>query len=161
MSLVIRAACPADVPTILRFVRDLAAFERAPGAVVATGPMLHEALFGARPVAEAVIAEWKGTPAAFALFFHNFSTWEGRAGLYLEDLYVTPEMRGKGIGKALLAHLAGIAVDRNCARYEWAVLDWNQPAIDVYRSVGARGMDEWRIQRLEGDALNALAAESR
>jgi GNAT superfamily N-acetyltransferase len=153
----IRPATPADVPLILRFVRELAEFEREPEAVKATEPMLERSLFGERPHAEAVIAEQDGMPAGFALFFHNFSTWTGKAGLYLEDLYVTPEARGAGVGTALLRYLAGIALDRDCGRFEWAVLDWNQPAIDFYRAMGAVGMDEWRVQRVAGDALARLA----
>lgn len=153
----IRPATPADVTLLLRFVRELAAFEREPDAVKATEPMLQEALFGARPAAEAVIAEADGAPQGFALFFHNFSTWTGRSGLYLEDLYVTPAARGSGVGTALLRHLAGIALDRDCARFEWAVLDWNTPAIDFYRAVGAEAMDEWTVQRVSGAALSRLA----
>ncbi|WP_419809369.1 N-acetyltransferase family protein [Sphingomonas sp.] len=154
----IRPATPADVPTILRFVRDLAAFEREPDAVEATEAMLHEALFGAHPAAEAVIAE-KGEPLGFALFFHNFSTWTGRRGLYLEDLYVTPAARGRGVGAALLRHLARLAVERDCARFEWSVLDWNVDAVNFYRALGAVGMDEWTVQRVSGDALRKLAKE--
>jgi GNAT superfamily N-acetyltransferase len=154
----IRPAAPTDVPTILGFVRDLAAFEREPDAVEATEPMLREALFGERPAAEAVIAEVDGAAAGFALFFHNFSTWTGRRGLYLEDLYVTPHARGRGVGAALLAHLAALAVERFCARFEWSVLDWNTPAIDFYRGKGARAMDGWTVQRVEGEALARLAA---
>jgi GNAT superfamily N-acetyltransferase len=153
----IRAATEADVPLILRFVRELAAFEREPDAVEATEPMLAAALFGARPYAEAVIADADGAPAGFALYFHNFSTWTGKPGLYLEDLYVTPEARGAGAGAALLRHLAGIALDRGCGRFEWSVLDWNQPAINFYRAKGAVGMDEWRTQRVSGAALTTLA----
>ena len=153
----IRSATPADVPTILRFVRDLAAFEREPDSVQATEPMLQDALFGAAPAAEAAIAEREGKPAGFALFFHNFSTWTGRKGLYLEDLYVTPDARGAGVGTALLRHLAGLALDRGCGRFEWSVLDWNEPAIRFYRAMGAVGMDEWRVQRVAGDALAKLA----
>jgi GNAT superfamily N-acetyltransferase len=156
----IRPATPADVPIILRFVRELAEYEREPDAVEATEAMLHEALFGERPAAEAVIAEAEGTPIGFALFFHNFSTWKGRSGLYLEDLYVTPAARGSGTGKALLRHLAGIALDRGCARFEWAVLDWNTPAIDFYRAMGAVAMEEWTVQRVDGDALARLAGRA-
>ncbi|MCD2324501.1 GNAT family N-acetyltransferase [Sphingomonas sp. IC-56] len=154
---IVRPATPADVALILRFVRELAEFEREPDAVHATEPMLHEALFGARPAAEAVIAEREGQPAGFALFFHNFSTWTGRKGLYLEDLYVTPDARGGGVGTALLRHLAGLALDRDCGRFEWSVLDWNEPAIRFYRAMGAVGMDEWRVQRVAGAALVRLA----
>jgi len=153
----IRPATPADVATILSFVRDLAAFEREPDAVDATEPMLAAALFGDAPAAEAVIAEAAGEAVGFALFFHNFSTWTGRRGLYLEDLYVTPAARGQGVGKALLRHLAALAVARDCARFEWSVLDWNADAIAFYRSVGAVGMDGWTVQRLSGDALRRLA----
>ena len=155
----IRAAKAVDVSTILRFVRELAAFEREPDAVEATDASLHDALFGGRPAAEAVIAE-DGEPLGFALFFHNFSTWTGRRGLYLEDLYVTPAARGRGVGKALLRHLAGLAVDRGCARFEWSVLDWNADAIAFYRSVGAVGMDEWTVQRLSGEPLARLAGRT-
>jgi GNAT superfamily N-acetyltransferase len=152
----IRSATPADVATILRFIRDLAAFEREPDAVDATEETLHAALFGAHPAAEAVIAE-DGETLGFALFFHNFSTWTGRRGLYLEDLYVTPAARGRGIGTALLRHLAGLALDRGCARFEWAVLDWNAPAIALYRAMGAVALDDWTVQRVTGDALSRLA----
>ena len=154
----IRPARPADAATILRFIRDLAAFEREPDAVEATEETLGEALFGAHPAAEAVIAEQDGRPLGFALFFHNFSTWTGRRGLYLEDLYVTPDARGRGIGGALLRHLAGIAVARGCARFEWSVLDWNAEAIAVYRRIGAVGMEDWTVQRLSGEPLRRLAA---
>jgi GNAT superfamily N-acetyltransferase len=154
---VIRPATPADVGTVLRLVRELAAFEREPDAVEATPDTLSAALFGAEPAAEAVIAELEGEPVGFALFFHNFSTWTGRRGLYLEDLYVTPQARGQGVGRALLRHLAGIAVERGCARFEWSVLDWNAPAIAFYRAMGAVGMEEWTVQRVSGEALTRLA----
>lgn len=153
----IRPAAPADVALILRLVRELAEFEREPDAVEATEEMLAVALFGERPAAEAVIAELDGAPVGFALFFQNFSTWTGRPGLYLEDLYVTPAARGSGTGTALLRHLAGLALDRRCGRFEWAVLDWNELAINFYRAMGAVGMDEWRVQRVAGDALVKLA----
>ena len=153
----IRPATPADVGTILRFVRDLAAFEREPDAVEATEATLAAALFGTPPAAEAVIAEDATGPLGFALFFHNFSTWTGRRGLYLEDLYVTPEARGKGVGTALLRHLAALALERGCGRFEWSVLDWNADAIAFYRKVGAIGMEDWTIQRMSGDALVKLA----
>ena len=152
----IRPAVRADVPTILRFVRELAAFEREPDAVEATEAMLDRALFEEK-AAEALIAERDGEAVGFALFFHNFSTWKGRKGLYLEDLYVTPEARGSGVGRALLEHLAALAVERDCARFEWAVLDWNQPAIDFYTAMGAEMMGEWRIERVTGKALARLA----
>lgn len=153
----IRPASPADVPVILRFVRELAEYEREPDTVEATEETLAEALFGPHPAAEAVIAEQHGVPVGFALFFHNFSTWKGRRGLYLEDLYVTPAARGSGVGKALLRHLAALALDRGCARFEWSVLDWNTPAINFYRAMGAVGMDAWTVQRVDGDALVRLA----
>jgi GNAT superfamily N-acetyltransferase len=160
MTLTIRPATPEDVPLVLRFVRELAEYEREPDAVEATEPMLHEALFGARRVAEALIAEADGAAAGFAVFFHNFSTWTGKPGIYLEDLYVTPDARGAGVGKALLQHLAGLAIDRGCARFEWAVLDWNTPAIDFYRAMGALPQDEWTVQRVTGDALAKLAGRN-
>lgn len=152
----IRPATRSDVPQILRFVLELAEFERELEAVIATEAMIERAMFE-EGAAEAVIAELDGEPVGFALFFHNFSTWEGRKGLYLEDLYVTLKARGQGVGTALLEHLAGIAIDRDCARFEWTVLDWNLPAIDAYRKIGAVGMEEWRIQRLSGEALRKLA----
>ncbi|BCI71728.1 acetyltransferase family protein [Sphingomonas sp. S17] len=157
MTTAIRPATPGDVATILGFVRELAAFEREPDAVAATEPMLAEALFGAHRAAEAVIAERDGVAVGFALFFRNFSTWTGRPGLYLEDLYVTPAARGGGVGKALLIHLAGIARDRGWARFEWSVLDWNTPAVEFYRAMGAQAMDEWTVQRVSGAALEKLA----
>lgn len=153
----IRPATPADVPVILALIRELALFEREPDAVEATEPMLAEALFGERPAAEALIAERDGAVAGFALFFHNFSTWKGRRGLYLEDLYVTPAARGAGVGTALLRHLAGIALDRGCARFEWSVLDWNVDAVAFYRAMGAVGLEEWTVQRVDGAALVRLA----
>lgn len=156
MTVTIRPATPQDATLILRFIRELAEFEREPDAVKATEESLRHALFGERS-AEAVIAEQEGKAMGFALFFHNFSTWTGRKGLYLEDLYVTPEARGSGVGTALLRHLAGIALDRDCGRFEWAVLDWNTPAIDFYTAMGAESLDEWRIRRVTGDALAKLA----
>ncbi|THD35552.1 MAG: GNAT family N-acetyltransferase [Sphingomonas sp.] len=156
MTLTIRPAEPNDAALILRFVRELAAFEREPDAVVATEAGLRHALFDERS-AEVVIAEEHGAPVGFALFFHNFSTWTGRKGLYLEDLYVTPEARGSGVGTALLRHLAGIALDRDCARFEWAVLDWNTSAVDFYTAMGADSLDEWTVRRVSGDVLVTLA----
>ena len=153
----IRPATPADVPTVLRFARDLAAFERAPDAVEATEAMLYEALFGERPAAEALIAEQAGTAVGFALFYYSFSTWTGRRGIWLDDLYVTPAARGTGTGAALLRAVAGIAVDRGCARFEWWVLNWNVDAIDFYRRMGAVAQDEWTVQRVSGEALDRLA----
>jgi len=157
MTVSIRFSTPQDCGTILRFIRELADYEREPDAVEANEAMLAEALFASPPAAEALIAERDGVAIGFALFFHNFSTWTGKRGIYLEDLYVTPAARGSGAGKALLVHLAGIALDRGCARFEWSVLDWNTPAIDFYRTMGATGMDEWTVQRVAGDALVKLA----
>ena len=153
----IRPANAADVPLILQMVRDLAAFEREGDKVIATEPMLFEALFGPHPAAEAVIAELDGAAVGMALFFHNFSTWTGWRGIYLEDLYVRPEARGAGVGKALLQHLAALAVERGCTRFEWSVLDWNEKAIAFYKAMGAEPMDEWTVYRVTGDALAALA----
>lgn len=157
---IIRAATVEDVPLILALIRELAEYERAPDAVVATEALLRDQLFGAQPAAEVLIAEHEGEPAGFALFFHNFSTWLGRRGLWLEDLFVRPALRGKGIGMALMRQLAHLAVQRGCGRFEWWLLDWNTPAIEFYRRLGAVGMDEWTVQRLEGDALHALAAQA-
>lgn len=154
----IRAATSTDIATIRQLVVDLAIYEREPDAVKATEAQFHEALFGDRPLAEAVIAEHDGKAVGFALFFTNFSTWEGRGGLYLEDLFVRPEARGLGIGKALLVHLAGIAVARGYGRFEWQVLDWNEPAIGFYKALGAKPRDEWTTMRVDGEALTALAA---
>ena len=158
MTVNVRPAIEPDTATILRFVRELAEYEREPDAVVATEEMLAHALFGPDPAAEALIAEVDEAAIGFALFFHNFSTWTGHRGLYLEDLYVTPTARGSGAGKALLAALAKIATTRGCARFEWSVLDWNEPAIGFYRSIGAKPMDEWTVFRLDGDALTKMAA---
>tara|TARA_B100000678_G_scaffold278606_1_gene273522 strand:- start:489 stop:959 length:471 start_codon:yes stop_codon:yes gene_type:complete len=152
----IRPARREDVPAILRFVKELAAFEREPDAVETDEAMLSHALFDER-AAEAVIAERGGESVGFALFFHNFSTWTGKKGLYLEDLYVTPDARGDGVGTALLRHLAGIAVERGCGRFEWSVLDWNADAIALYRKMGAIGLGDWTVQRVSGEALAALA----
>lgn len=160
MTVTIRAAQPRDVPTVLQFVRELAEYERAADQVVATEALLHEALFGASPAAEAVIAGRDGEPVGMALYFFNFSTWSGWRGLYLEDLYVTPDARGSGAGTALLRHLAGVAVDRGCARFEWQVLEWNTPALQFYEGVGAVAMDEWRLHRVTGDALATLAGRA-
>ena len=144
----IRPAVEDDVPLVLTFIRELAEYERLRHEVVATEELIREALFGPRPYAEVVFAELDGQPVGFALFFHNFSTFVGRPGLYLEDLYVRPEFRGLGIGRRLLVHLATIAKERGCGRMEWSVLDWNEPAIRFYRSLGARPMDEWTVFRL-------------
>ncbi len=155
--LLIRPAVEADVPLVLAFIRALAEYEKLTHEVVATEADIRAGLFGPRRVAECAIAEWDGAPAGFALFFHNYSTFIGRPGIYLEDLFVKPDLRGKGIGKALLAHLAKLAIERNCARLEWAVLGWNEPSIAFYKSLGAKPMDEWTVYRLTGDALNDLA----
>ncbi len=158
MTVAIRAAAAADVPLVLRFVRALAEYENEADKVAVDDASMREALFGARPAAECVIAELDGKAVGFALFFHNFSTWVGRSGIYLEDLYVDPEARGAGVGKALLRHVAGLAVDRRCERFEWAVLDWNAPAIGFYKSLGAVPLDEWTVYRLTGDALEKVAS---
>lgn len=156
----IRPAVEADVPLILRFIRELAEYERLLHEVVATEDRLRRTLFGAPPAAEVVIAEHAGEPLGFALFFHNYSTFLAQPGLYLEDLYVRPEARGRGAGRALLAHLARLARERGCGRLEWWVLDWNEPAIRFYRSLGAQPMDDWTVFRLTGDPLARLADES-
>ncbi|HET7459958.1 MAG TPA: GNAT family N-acetyltransferase [Longimicrobium sp.] len=155
----IRAATVDDVPLILRFIRGLAEYERLADQVVATEDGLRETLFGPRPYAEVVIAEEVGEPAGFALFFHNYSTFLGRPGIYLEDLFVLPELRGRGIGRALLAHLARLAVERGCGRLEWWVLDWNEDAIRFYRGLGAEPMDDWTVFRVAGEALERLAGQ--
>ena len=155
----IRLARRDDVPVILALIRELAEYERAPEEVVATEEQLGNVLFGAHPAAEVLLGEQLGEPVCFALFFHNFSTWMGRRGLYLEDLFVRPEVRGKGYGRALLVRLAQIAQERDCGRMEWAVLDWNEPAIQFYRRLGARPNDEWTIFRLSCDAIARLARE--
>lgn len=154
----IRAAAPADVPSILSLIRELAEYERAPNDVVATEAGLREVLFGERRSAEVLLGFEAERLAGFAVFFHNFSTWLGRPGLYLEDLFVRPDDRGKGYGRALLIHLAKIAADRGCGRMEWAVLDWNEPAIEFYKKLGARPMDEWTVFRLTQDGIAKLAA---
>ncbi len=153
----IRAARLADVPIILELIRDLATYERAPNEVTATEEQLVDVLFGDKSVAEVLLAFEGKSPVGFAVFFHNFSTWLGRPGLYLEDLFVKPEARGKGYGRALLVELAKIASDRGCGRMEWAVLDWNEPAIKFYRSLGAKPMEEWTVFRLTHDGIAKLA----
>lgn len=158
MTLAIRSATPADLPLIAQFIRDLADYEKLAHEVRFDEAKLGEKLFGARPYAEVVIGELDSKPQGFALFFHNFSTFEGRPGIYLEDLFVRPEARGSGLGKALLTHLAALCTERDCARLEWSVLDWNAPAIGFYQSLGARLMDEWTVMRVDGDALTSLAA---
>jgi GNAT superfamily N-acetyltransferase len=158
--LLIRAAQPEDVGTILAMIRGLAEYERAPLSAEATEQDLLRDGFGPLPRFHCVLADWDGVPAGFALYFYNYSTWKGRAGIFLEDLFVWPHHRGKGIGKALLLHVARIAVAENCGRYEWQVLDWNTPAIDFYEALGARRMQQWLPMRVEGDALLALAAKN-
>ncbi|HSL16509.1 MAG TPA: GNAT family N-acetyltransferase [Methylomirabilota bacterium] len=155
----IRPAVAADTPLILQFIRDLSVYERMEDEVEADEELLRRSLFGERPAAEVLIAELDGRPAGFALFFHNFSTFVGRPGLYLEDLFVAPELRGRGIGRRLLARLAAIAVERGCGRFEWSVLDWNEPAIRFYVGLGARPMDGWTVYRMTGEALERLARE--
>ncbi len=157
MNVVIRQAISDDLDLIIGFIRGLADYERLADDVRLDRDVLKRHLFGPRPMAEVLIAELDGRAVGFALFFHNFSTFEGRPGIYLEDLFVEPSARGAGAGKALLANLASLAVERGCARLEWSVLDWNEPAIAFYQSIGAKSMDGWTINRLDGDALIALA----
>ena len=157
MTTTLRAATRDDVPVIAELIRGLARFEKLEHEVVMTEALLDIGLFGDRPYAEVVLAEDDGRPVGFALFFHNFSTFLGRPGIYLEDLFVKPEHRGGGFGKALLKRLAEIAVERDCGRMEWAVLDWNEPSIGFYKKLGARPNDEWTVFRLTGDALRNLA----
>ena len=154
----IRPACLEDVPVILQLIHDLATYERAPDEVSATEEQLVEVLFGEKPAAEVLLAFEEESPVGFAVYFYNFSTWLGRPGLYLEDLFVKPEKRGKGYGRALLIELAKIARDRGCGRMEWAVLDWNEPAIKFYRSLGAKPMHEWTVFRLTGEEIGKLAS---
>jgi GNAT superfamily N-acetyltransferase len=158
MPTVIRSASPGDVLQILGFIRELAAYEKLEHQVVATEALMAEHLFGPQPVAEVVIAELDAVPVGFALFFRNFSTFLGRPGIFLEDLYVQPQARGRGIGKALLVHLSRVAVARGAGRLDWNVLDWNEPAITFYRKLGATVLPDWRTCRLTGDALAQLAA---
>lgn len=161
MTLSIRPATAADLPLIAQLIRDLAEYEKLAHEVRFDEAVLEQKLFGERPYAEVVIGEIDGTPQGFALFFHNFSTFEGKPGIYLEDLFVRPGTRGAGLGKALLAHLARLAVERDCARLEWSVLDWNEPAIGFYRALGARLMDDWTVMRVDGVALQQLGAAER
>lgn len=158
MSLTIRFAAAADITIIGQFIRDLAEYEKLAHAVRFDEVVMAQKLFGPRPFAEVLIGEIDGEPQGFALFFHNFSTFEGRPGIYLEDLFVRPDARGSGLGKALLGKLAALAVERDCARLEWSVLDWNTPAIDFYKALGATAMDEWTVFRVDGSALTELAA---
>lgn len=161
MNLSIRPATRADLPLIAALIRELADYEKLANEVRFDEAMLGDHLFGPRPMAEVIIGEVDGVAQAFALFFHNFSTFEGRPGIYLEDLFVRPEARGGGLGKAMLAHLARLAVERGCARLEWWVLDWNEPAIGFYRKLGAKPMDEWTTMRIDGEALAQLGASAR
>jgi GNAT superfamily N-acetyltransferase len=153
----IRPARVEDVPIILQLIRDLATYERAPNEVTATEERLVEVLFGERPAAEVLLAFERESPVGFAVYFYNFSTWLGRPGLYLEDLFVKPEKRGKGYGRALLVELAKIARDRGCGRMEWAVLNWNEPAIKFYQTLGAKPMNEWTVFRLTSEEIAKLA----
>ena len=157
MATTIRAATPADVPQILVFIRALAAYERAPDAVTATEEGLMRDGFGPNPFYSCLIAEHDGQPAGFALYVFNYSPWMGRPGIYLEDIFVQPEFRGLGIGKALLKQVAAIAVEKGCPRLQWEVLDWNTPAIEFYRAMGAEFLDEWRNVRIIAEALERLA----
>lgn len=153
----IRPATEADVPTILQFIKKLADYEKLSHEVTATEELIREKLFGEKRYAEVLIGSTDGAPAGFALYFHNFSTFLGKPGIYLEDLFVDVEHRGKGFGKALLSHLAGIAVERDCGRLEWSVLDWNEPSIKFYLSLGAVPLNEWTVYRVTGSALGTLA----
>jgi GNAT superfamily N-acetyltransferase len=153
----IDAATPADVPLILDFIRQLAAYENQPDAAVATEALLQRALFSEAPAAEAVVARWDGAPAAFALWFQTFSTWTGLPGMWLEDLFVHPGYRRRGIGKSLLVYLASICRDRGYGRFEWAVLDWNEPALDFYQTLDAVPLNEWTMHRLSGESILRLA----
>ena len=153
----IERATERDVPLILRLIKELADYERMSDEVVATEDGLRQTLFGAHPAAEVVVGYAGDEPAGFALFFHNYSTFLGKPGLYLEDLFVVPAFRGRGYGKALLVHLAKLAVERDCGRFEWSVLDWNEPAIGFYKKLGAKPMEAWTIMRVAGDALHDLA----
>ena len=154
---IIREAIETDVPALLKLVRGLAEYEKLTHAFTATEESYTTALFSERPVAEALIALYKNEPVGYAVFFHNFSTFNGRSGIYLEDIYVCPDVRGKGIGKKLFATVARIAKDRNCGRYEWCVLKWNTPAIEFYSSLGGELLDDWKMMRLEGDSLAKVA----
>ena len=157
MKFTIRAATEKDIPVVLAFIRDLAEYERLPHEVEATEAILRESLFGSRPGAEVIFGCAESKPVAFAVFFHSFSTFLGRRGLYLEDLYVKPAFRRHGIARSLILHLARVAKERNCGRLEWVVLNWNKPAIRFYERLGAVGLNEWTIYRVTGNSLNQLA----
>ena len=154
---IIRAATINDTTVILALIKELAEYEKLSHEVEATDADIRQSLFGDRPVAETLIGEYQGIPISFALFFYNFSTFLGKPGIYLEDLYVQPEHRGKGFGSKMLAHIAALAKERNCGRFEWSVLNWNTPAIRTYEKLGATPMKEWILYRLSGEALNRLA----
>ena len=156
---IIRPATESDVDTIFSLIKELADYERLAHQVVATQKDIHNSLFGERPFAEALIGEYGRTPISFALFFYNFSTFIGKPGIYLEDLYVKPEYRGKGFGRKILVHIARLAIKRNCGRFEWSVLDWNTPAIRTYEKLNAKPMQNWILYRLTGKALAELAKE--
>ena len=155
---VLRGTTVEDCPLILDFIKELAEYEKLAQEVIATVDRLAEALFGEKAYAEVFIGEYENIPVGYALFFHNFSTFTGRPGIYLEDIYVKPEMRGKGFGKCMLSYIAKLAVERDCSRVEWSVLDWNEPSIQFYRSIGAIPMDEWTVQRLHEQALTDFAS---
>jgi GNAT superfamily N-acetyltransferase len=157
MALIIREAVPADAATILRFIQELAIYEKAEHEVASTLETVSSSIFGKGSVTRALICESDGEPIGMAVWFFNYSTWQARNGLYLEDLYVTPDARGLGAGKALLKKLAKIALDNGCGRFEWSVLDWNEPAIRVYEAIGAEPMSEWIRYRLSGETLQAFA----
>lgn len=159
-SLIIRKAEEKDISLILSFIKGIAEYEKLSHAVQSDEATLKESLFGKNPSAEVLLAYYDNEPAGFAVYFYNFSTFTGRAGMYLEDLFVKPHLRGKGIGKALLIYLADIAVERKCPRFEWSVLDWNKPAIEFYKSLGAKPMDEWTVYRLSGRELEELAKKN-
>jgi GNAT superfamily N-acetyltransferase len=159
-ALSIRPVREHEVDLVLEFIHELAAYERLSDQVTATREDIHAALFAPRPYAESVLGCIDGEPCGFALFFHNFSTFVGKPGLYLEDLYVRPGARGRGLGSHMLAWLARLALERGCGRFEWAVLDWNEPALKVYRGLGARAADDWTIYRVTGEALARLAAKA-
>mgnify|MGYP001157298581 CR=1 FL=1 len=160
MAITIRPAQIADTETILHFIKELAIYEKAEHEAKATHEHIHNTLFCETPHAHGLICEHDGQPIGFAIYFFSYSTWQGQYGIYLEDLYVSPQSRGLGAGKQLLTHLAGIAVEKDCGRFEWSVLDWNQPAIDFYESLGAKPQGEWIRYRLDGDALKALGSQA-
>lgn len=159
--IILRFATVNDVSIILNFIKELALYEKLSHEVIADEDLLTRTLFGDRKIAEVIIAEYKNAPAGFALFFHNFSTFIGKPGIYLEDLFVKPELRGKGIGKLLLTYLGVLAEERNCGRIEWAVLNWNEPAINFYKKLGARAMEEWKVFRVAGETISELAEQFR